>query len=105
MSYMSYGGYAKYIYIYIKKYHITTHVGHRLIHQSALDESSGHKSTVCLHGIAFRIDLGFSRIAKKLDKVKYEPFWKKHVVKKEMASLDRHKRGLGMPIHIKMTFI
>ena len=43
---------------------ILTNIGHRFVHQSGLDESPGQKSTICLHRIAFRVYLLFSRMGK-----------------------------------------
>ena len=44
--------------------YLLTSIGHRFGHQSGLDESSGRNSTTCLHGIAFRVYLVFSKIDK-----------------------------------------
>ena len=49
---------------YAKLIHnIFTIVGHRVGHQSGLDESSERKSTTFLNGIVFRVYLAFSGIA------------------------------------------
>ena len=61
-----------YIYIYIYIYicmlinidNILTNIGHRFVHLSGLDESSGQKSTLFRHRIAFRVYLMFSKIDK-----------------------------------------
>ena len=43
---------------------ILTNIGHRFVHQSGLDESSGHKSTIFRHRIPFHVYLMFSQIGK-----------------------------------------
>ena len=66
--------YIYYIYIYgwytlVSIYdvrNISTNIGHRSGHQSGLDESSGPKSTIILHGIAFHIYLRFSNTGKNI---------------------------------------
>ena len=43
---------------------ILTNIGHRFVHQSGLDESSGQRSTILRLRIAFRVYLMFSKIGK-----------------------------------------
>ena len=63
-------------------------IAHRVGQQSGLDESSGRKSTIFPHGIAFRIYLTFSKIGKNIDYSQLSTytyfFWKRHVVQKHM---------------------
>ena len=46
----------------MKIHNLLTNIGHRLGHQSGLDESSRRTSTVFLYGIAFHVYVVFSKI-------------------------------------------
>ena len=102
-----------YIYLYIYLYiPIYIYIGHRFVHQSGLDESSGQKSTTFRYRTAFRVYLMFSQIGKN---TKYWQIFAKIVIstracrfsknKAPAASLKRRKWGLGLPIHAKMSWI
>ena len=43
---------------------ILTNIGHRSVHQSGLDESSGRNPTIIRDGVAFRVYFMFSQIGK-----------------------------------------
>ena len=56
---------------------ILTNIGHRFVHQSGLDESSGGFTTTFRHGIAFRVYFMFSKIGKNH---KYYKMLTKHMI-------------------------
>ena len=47
-------------------HNMLTTIGHRLRHQSDLDESTAQNSTSSLYGAAFRVHLVFSQINKNI---------------------------------------
>ena len=91
-------------------------IGHRFGHQSGQDESSGQNSAAILIAYSFRVYLVFSKICINTKHQSHKHIFvnNKHVWKKTRrfskekapaASLFSRKQGLGVPIHVKMSFI
>ena len=110
-----------YIYIYILPIahcilinidNILTIIGHRFVHQSGLDQSSGRISAFVRLRIAFRVYLMFSQIDKntkycqiltKTGIFKKGMFFSKS--KKRLRLRERRNKLLGLPIHIQIQII
>ena len=71
---------------------ILTNIGHRFVHQTGLDESSGQKSTIFPYRIAFRVYLMFSNIGQntKCSQI----LTKTHLKKKGMSIQNKTKKHL-----------
>ena len=68
---------------------VLTNIGHRFVHQSGLDQSSGRNSAMFRLRIAFRVYLMFSQIDKN---TKYCQICQKHTFKQKGMSKKKEKR-------------
>ena len=75
-------------------HNISTNIGHRVGHQSGLDESSGGNSITFLYGIAFRVDSMLFQIGKN---TKYIKILAKVVVCQKGMLFSRRKKACGKP--------